>query len=445
SVREKFTVSLVVENDAWTKVSSVAALEQSRSNPNLLFMSRRERGALYSEDAGESWRFSMALAQYNVSMFRIHPENTSIIYAITDSGLLKSNDGGSSWQKLQSGLPDDIRIVGFDFDPSNSSKIWIGSNYGIHYSTDGGQSWIAGGSLPSWRDDKDIVKIAVDPSNSSVIYAATLGRFLYKSGDGGSTWEMKRGETSTRLGASSIYDIVVDPTNTSILYAATINRGIYKSMDAGENWRPVSEGMEDLETRNIVMNPMDNSELFVTTNTELYVSEDSAATWNSLPSPSAGSSIVDLLIDPLNTENLALAVPGNIYMSNDGGMSWQEKNSIDRQSILFEGTFTFETWSDTLTFVDAEGEPVDITPHRYNDILAAYDAGLRDEPPEDVDPNPSATKMIFTPDKPFPEYWMYRVLVQGAFDSGTLKENYGARDLHGMSIEFDYISYFIKS
>ncbi len=444
TVSEKFSVSLVVDNEPWTRLASVAALAQSRTDPDLLFMARRERGAFFTENRGESWRFSPGLSQYIVSKLRIDPENASVIFAITDNGLMKSSDRGLSWQLIQSGLPEGIKIAGLDFDPSNSSKIWLGSNYGIYYSTAAGQSWITGGNLPSWRDDKDIVKIAVDPSNSSIIYAATLGRFLYKSIDAGNTWEMKRGDTATRLGASSIYDIVIDPVNTSILYAATINRGIYKSTDAGENWRETNEGMTDAETRNIVLNPTDNTQLFVATNKNLFVSTDSAATWNPLPSPFPGASILELICDPNNTGQLALAVPNNIYFSQNAGESWDEKNSVDQESIFFDGTFAYEEWADTLQFVDEDGELVDITPHRYNDILAAYDVGLRPDPPENVEPNPTATKMTFTPNTNFSCHWMVRIVVNGAFDAGTLRESYGARDIHGMSLEFDYISYFIK-
>jgi hypothetical protein len=125
SVSEKFSVSLVVEDEPWRQLSSVAAMAQSQSSPSLLYMARRERGAFYSEDGGESWRFSMGLAQHVVSILRIDPENVSVIYAITDSGLMKSSDGGTTWQTIQNGLPEGTTIAGFNFDPSNSSKIWI--------------------------------------------------------------------------------------------------------------------------------------------------------------------------------------------------------------------------------------------------------------------------------------------------------------------------------
>lgn len=444
SVNEKFSVSLVVDHEPWTQLTSVAALAQSKTNPGFFCMARRERGAFFSENGGESWKFAHELSPYTVFLLRVDPENESFIYAITDNGLMKSSDRGVAWQRIHHGLPEGTSITGLDFDPANSAKIWLGTNFGIYYSTDAGQTWVAGGSLPSWRDDKDIVKIAVDPSNSSVVYAATLGRFIYKSVDDGITWEMIRGETATRLGASSIYDIVVDPENSTILYAATINTGIYKSTDTGANWRAVNEGLTDMETRKIVLNPVDNTQLFVATSTELFVSSDSAATWSTLPSPAPGSSILELILDPQDAEQLALIVPNNIYFSENAGESWEDKNSIDPESISFNGTFAYEEWADTLQFVDEEGERVAITPFRDNDILAAYDAGLRSEPPEDVDPNPTATKMTFTPDADFPAHWMYRIVVSGAFDAGTLRESYGARDIHGMSLEFDYISYFIK-
>ena len=58
--------------------------------------------------------------------------------------------------------------------------------------------------------DQEISQIVVDKNDPAIIYASTLGRFIYKSVDDGNSWEMKRGDTST-LGTSRIYDILLLP------------------------------------------------------------------------------------------------------------------------------------------------------------------------------------------------------------------------------------------
>ncbi len=434
SIHRTYLMSLAMREEPWTTISSVSALDQSRTNPDLLFLGQRERGAFYSQDGGDSWIFVRGLAEYIVKIIRIDPENAATIFAASDSTLLKSIDGGTNWYSVMNGLPVNIAIVSFEFDPSNSGTVWLGTDLGIYRSDDGGESWMPTGMLADWRFDKPIVKITVDPNNASTIYAATLGRYIYKSTDGGSSWTMKRG-VNDRLPGSRIYDVYVDPESSAVLLAATDNRGVYRSADGGENWLAYNDGLNDLTPREI--KGFGNS-IYVRTGDEIYYTNRNDHIWQPISLPSAQLALVELIV---GDQSLLLAVADNIYSSQNHALSWQSLNRIDASSIMVQGKFEQVDWQGEQIFVASAGDTVRIEPYRYDEVLAAYDVGLRDDPP--ADPDPKATKIIFIPEEALFSSWMYRVYIQGAFDGAVWRgPGIGARDIHGMSLEIDYISHF---
>ena len=441
SVENMFSLHIVVGQEPWSNISSVRTLAQSKSEPDLLYLGRQEKGAFYSSDRGHTWHFLESMAEYKINQIKIDPNSSSILYVLTDTLLLKSSDGANSWNVINNNLPQATSFTSFDFNPVNSNNILIGTNTGIYYSDDAGSSWNQAGSLPQWTD-QIITKIAIDYSDPVVLYAATLGRYLYKSTDSGFSWELKRG-TNDILGASRIYDIAIDPDTSSILYAATINRGIYKSSDAGENWLAINNGIDDMNARKIRFHAADDNALYMATPSFLYRSDNKGKNWLKLSIPEENT-IQEFFGDFINSSLLYLAVANNIYTSSNDGDSWVEQNRIDTESTSVSGIFEFTTWQDTLQFIEIgeEGrlDTIYIAPYRYDGALAAYDAGFTENPP--VDPNPKATKMIYIPNSRIYSNWMYRMRIQGVFEGNNYRDDFGARDLDGMSLEFDYISYF---
>ena len=440
TIENAFGMSIVVEEEPWNHIQSVATLDQNPSDPSQLFLGRRERGALRSSDGGDTWQFVRALAAFTIGLVRFDPANASVIYVATDSVLLKSTDGGVTVHQLKGGLPAILSISSLAFGSPVSGLVWLGTDQGIYRSDNAGETWSLTGELPGWRNDKPVVDIAVDPSNDAIIYAATLGRYIYKSIDGGVTWEMKRG-TTDRLPGSRIHAVAVDQNDHDIVYVATDNKGIYKSADAGENWASSSEGMDDLTPRLIRIDPNDAGMIYVASGKRLYLSTDGAVSWSAVTGPPEEVAIVNVAIDHANGTHLTLAVSDNIYMSVNSGASWDMMNVIDPASISITGSYSSDSWRGELTFIEADGDTIAIAPYRYDNILAGYDAGFIDEPP--ADPDPVATKITFNPDEDLLPQWMYRVSVQGAFlEAAWRGQQAGARDIHGMSMEFDYISFF---
>jgi len=162
-------------------------------DPNVMYVADSKE--LYqSIDAGETWRGAMGFGVYNIG---IDPQNSATLYAGTEHGVFKSTDRGGSWswvRELGSGPMDVV------FDPHDSRTIYASGYWaGIFMllkSSDGGESWdAASSSLPvSWS-----FGIVLDPTNRGIVYARTR-EGLFKSTDGGTSWRgINSGLTNTSI------------------------------------------------------------------------------------------------------------------------------------------------------------------------------------------------------------------------------------------------------
>ncbi|NOX18240.1 MAG: T9SS type A sorting domain-containing protein, partial [Chlorobi bacterium] len=197
------------------------------------------------------------------------PGNSNIVYAgASTGGVFKSTDKGNTWFSVfdeMSVLPcGDIAV-----DPKNSDVIYVGTGEpngshnnmpgaGVFKSTDGGSSW----NYSGLENTAQIGRILIDPVNTNNIYVAAVGsnfgtypeRGVYKSTDGGASWEQKL-FVSDSTGA---IDLVIDPTNPDFLLAAMWQRirrpgfgqsessfgptgGLFKTTDGGESWTKLGE------------------------------------------------------------------------------------------------------------------------------------------------------------------------------------------------------------
>ena len=182
----------------------------------------------------------------------------------TGMGIMKSTDGGTTWNQSNAGITGSLFIGGMS-DAATPGLLYIatGNNSevnlntpikgGVFKSTNGGTSWTQVISstdviLPGYTEDVfNAVKIA--PSNNNIVYAASAYAF-YRSDDGGSTWTGHRGgipSSPTSWGPSGIragvpIEITIDKTNPDILYAANYGGGIFKSTDGAKTWSVLGIG-----------------------------------------------------------------------------------------------------------------------------------------------------------------------------------------------------------
>src|SRR5262249_39484801 len=147
--------------------------------------------------------------------------------------------------------------------------------------------------------------LAASPQDSVTLYAAS-GNKVWKSADAGATWSMLFQFPSS----VSIFGLAVDPTNSTSLYAATSTVGVQKSIDGGTTWTPVNNGIPVLpngttNVQSVWIDPSSPDVIFASSGYGLSRSADGGGTWTQVAS---GSAYSPLAFDP--------SVTGNVYFGS---------------------------------------------------------------------------------------------------------------------------------
>ena len=232
-----------------------------------------------------------ALMGGRIADIAVHPRHRSTWYvAVGSGGLWKTENAGITWTPMF----DDQSVYSIgcvSLDPNNPDIVWVGTGEnvsgrhvgwgnGVYKSLDGGASWESVGLEAS----EHIGKIVVDPRDGNVVYVAAEGplwasggeRGLYKTSDGGATWT-----PSLVIDADTgVTDVELDPRNPDVLYAASYQRrrhiwsllgggpgsGIHKSTDGGESWRLLTAGLPkgDMGKIGIAVSPANPDVVYAT-------------------------------------------------------------------------------------------------------------------------------------------------------------------------------------
>ncbi|MBT8278945.1 MAG: hypothetical protein KJO41_08080 [Bacteroidia bacterium] len=315
-----------------------------------------------------------ALMSGRINDMETHPTNARVIYAGTaGGGVWKSNDAGTTFNPIFDDYCQSIGAVELDpNDPDNTIYVGTGETWtrnsvsigdGLYRSKDGGSNWTKLGFEKSER----IANIIVNPKNSNEIYVGVLGalwsdsdeRGVYKSSDGGATWN-KLLYINEGTGCA---DLVMDPNDPNILYASmwefrrtgwSFNSGgensaLYKSTDAGKTWNKIHNGFPagKLGRLAIAVAPSDSNILYTVIEAEedskkgIYRSDDAGANWKQLNNdfgitvrPFYFSRIT---IDPRNPD---VVVKGGLTgsISRDGGKTFKSLGNMhsDIHDIVFD-------------------------------------------------------------------------------------------------------------
>jgi photosystem II stability/assembly factor-like uncharacterized protein len=149
---------------------------------------------------------------------------------------------------------------------------------------------------------------------------------LLISEDGGHTWKRRKG---TPLDRSSVTDIIVHPTNANTAWAATAGAGVFRTFNGGNTWQSISNGLSSLVVANLALNPQNLNELYaaVVDNGVFKTVNGGATWWQSSSGMNPNETIPRVVIDPLR-QNVVYAASqsSGVFISEDAGTTWRLLN-----------------------------------------------------------------------------------------------------------------------
>ncbi len=332
-----------------------------------------EPKALMSEETLSGLEFRLIGPAYNsgrVVDFAVQPDKTQIIYAATASGgIWKTVNNGTTWTPVFDG-EGSYSIGCLAMDPSNFNTIWAGTGEnnsqrsvafgdGVYRSDDGGSSWKNMGL----KDSEHIGDIVIDPRDTDVVYVAAQGplwkaggdRGLYKTTDGGATWERILHISDD----TGINEVVMDPRDPDVLYASSYQRrrhvwtlinggpesGIHKSTDGGATWTELTTGLPKVDMGKIGMalSPANPDVIYAVIEAQrdesgTYKSTDRGETWKKVSDYVAGSPQYynELVADPVDVDTV-YAMDTWLHRTVDGGVTWtkvgEDNKHVDNHAM----------------------------------------------------------------------------------------------------------------
>lgn len=240
------------------------------------------------------------------------PDYHSLLVASTDTnhvllgthaGLYESRDGGRSWRKAGLAGQDAMNLAS-----SEDETVWTAGHNVFAKSADGGASWtdVRPDGLPSL----DLHGFAVDPNDPATLFAAVAGEGLYRSDDGGESFE----EVSSEVGGAVMALAV---TADGRILAGDMEQGLLASEDGGETWRVVAEAA----VMGLAINPAD-PQTIVAGGPGVLLSTDSGRTWSqALQLEPGGGPVAWSASDP--DVGYAVGFDRLLYRTDDRGRSWQ--------------------------------------------------------------------------------------------------------------------------
>lgn len=271
-----------------------------------LYLGSQGNGLYYSYDNAESWWASGPIRQGDINAVAI-PNDANLrctIYLSSANRILKTTDCGRSWDQQYYDTRLKEQVLTLAVNRENSSVIYAGMTTGdVLKSNDAGKSWERVVSLKG-----KVTRIVPHTLKSSTLYLALEGRGLWKTEDSGTTWQDMSEGLNKFAGAMTIRDLAVDPTRPDTVIAAS-SYGLVRTTDGGATWSalPLLTPPSSANIFAVALNPNNPSELYYTTDTTLYRSSDAGETWETRTLPVAGVKSI-LLIDP------AVKTPTTLYL-----------------------------------------------------------------------------------------------------------------------------------
>ena len=341
----------------------ISSVGISPHDPNHLIVGGDMLGVGVSTNGGQTWTGGKGLKSWEIEEVTFDPKLPNKIWLATKSGPYVSTDYGQTWQSKRNGFPDfewgkfvapvqqilidssDNRLLAFtgnqrNLDPDDPHQ---GE---VYESIDDGENWRIISSIGDVTKDKgnNIFDVSFAGGASQRLFAATE-QGLFRSDDSGVTWQGLVG--SLPLGIQQT--VATHPSNSDIVLATVEGKGIYRSTDGGKTFDLSSNGIKGISSRSyfdhIRFAPSDPDTVLVGVShpNNTYISKDGGQTWNEVDGhqhtayPMQTQYYRAFAIDPHDSSHIVGGTGVSLWKSADGGSSWQDISSTQLDDGTWQG------------------------------------------------------------------------------------------------------------
>jgi photosystem II stability/assembly factor-like uncharacterized protein len=245
------------------------------------------------------------------------------LYASPGRGeIAVSTSGGKSWARLSAipGAPEVRQLVQ---DPESPDRLLAATVTGAFASPDRGRSWTP---LQIGPAGTGVRILAIDPWSPAVVYAGTESKGLYKSTDGGRTWNAINTSADLLLSGADVNDIVIDLAKPDVVFAAVSPYGIIRTKDGGAGWKGLTPEFSvtgSRATRLLVAKKGNGTLLYGTTSGTVMKSTDGGSSWSLSRRAKDFDGILSLSVLPGTPDAVIAGTERGIILSSDFGGRWE--------------------------------------------------------------------------------------------------------------------------
>lgn len=334
-------------------------VEAVPDNPAVIFVAGSTGGIFKTTNNGVTWKpvFDQAGPTLSIGDMAISASDPLIMWAGTGesngeqqaaawgNGVYRSLDGGESWEYM--GLRETRFIHRIAIHPQDPDIVFVAApghrwgpneERGLYRTQDGGLTW---DKVLYIDEDTGVVEIAME-ENGRVLYAAAWQRRrhawgnltggprsgIYRSMDGGSTWEKLGGGLPE--GVLGKIAIAIAGSSPNVVYASIGDEdgGLYRSEDRGVTWERVNDLRTSYWYGNIYVDPLNENKVWVM-GTQLDVSIDGGKTFeNDWTAQDIHVDHHGMWINPKNTDHMLMGNDGGFHITYDGARTWSFLNNI---------------------------------------------------------------------------------------------------------------------